>query len=185
MKLQMTLVSSLLLASASAFAADPVTVNGGTVNFEGEFVNAACAVATQSANQTVVLGQYRSATLAQSGDTTSPVPFTIRLTDCDETVQATASVSFNGSALGVNQELLSVNAAGSNSGGNAVVAQNVGIQITDHTQKILGFNTGVFSTAKDLIKGDNILEFTARYVATGAVTPGAANATATFLVHYE
>ena len=37
-------VVSALLFSAAASAADPVIVNGGTVHFTGELVNAACAV---------------------------------------------------------------------------------------------------------------------------------------------
>ena len=57
-------VVSALLFSAAASAADPVIVNGGTVHFTGELVNAACAVSTESSNQTVELGQYRTAKLA-------------------------------------------------------------------------------------------------------------------------
>ncbi|MEM8294099.1 type 1 fimbrial protein subunit FimA, partial [Morganella morganii] len=41
-------VVSALLFSAAASAADPVIVNGGTVHFTGELVNAACAVSTES-----------------------------------------------------------------------------------------------------------------------------------------
>ena len=50
-----TATLSALTLSVSAFAADPVTVNGGTVHFTGEIVNAACAVSTESSNQTVDL----------------------------------------------------------------------------------------------------------------------------------
>lgn len=42
--------------------ADTVTVSGGTVNFVGQVVNAACSVAADSVDQTVTLsGAYRQA----------------------------------------------------------------------------------------------------------------------------
>ena len=44
-------------------ASAATTVNGGTVHFKGEVVNAACAVNMNSVDQTVLLGQVRSATL--------------------------------------------------------------------------------------------------------------------------
>ena len=53
-----SLVATLGLV-ATAANADAVSVNGGTVHFKGELVNAACAVSTASSNQTVELGQYR------------------------------------------------------------------------------------------------------------------------------
>lgn len=60
MKRSLLVVSALsALAISNTFAAG-TTVNGGTVRFAGEIVNAACAVSTDSANQLVTLGQYRS-----------------------------------------------------------------------------------------------------------------------------
>ena len=182
---------SVLSFSVPAFAAgekvDPpvlpdtsVTVNGGTVHFTGEIVNAACAVSTDSSNQTVDLGQYRTAGLSASGDKTTPVPFKINLVDCDPKVQATAAIAFSGQSESTNPKLLTVS-----SGGNSTAATNVGIELSDSTSKILGVNGADFSTPKTLIAGDNSLQFSARYVATGAATPGQANADATFVVKYE
>ncbi|ENV91980.1 type 1 fimbrial major subunit FimA [Acinetobacter bereziniae] len=182
MKLSLLKIATLsaLAISGSAFAADAVTVNGGTVHFTGELVNAACAVSTESANQTVDLGQYRIARLEAAGDKTTPVPFQIKLVDCDPTVQATAAVAFYGQAETSNPNLLTVSA-----GSNATSATNVGIEISDDTSKILGVSGSSFSTPKNLIAGDNTLQFSARYVATGKSTPGQANADATFVVKYE
>ncbi|WP_429170581.1 hypothetical protein [Aeromonas rivipollensis] len=48
--------------SLNAFAAEPATiVTGGTVYFNGEVVNAACAVSSDSLDQTVYLDQVRTA----------------------------------------------------------------------------------------------------------------------------
>lgn len=184
MKLNILKISgaSVLLVSSSVFALDPpVTIQGGTVHFTGELVNAACAVSTDSANQTVNLGQYRTAKLATSGDKTTPVPFQIKLVDCDPAVQATAAVAFYGQTVLGNPNLLAV----SSGGGNATAAQNVGIEVADDLSKALGFGGLDFSAAKKLNTGSNVLNFSARYVATGISTPGLANADATFVVKYE
>ncbi|MCX5469034.1 type 1 fimbrial major subunit FimA [Acinetobacter nematophilus] len=167
--------------SVSAFAADPVTVKGGTVNFTGELVNAACAVSTASSNQTVSLGQYRTARLAKAGDKTAPVPFSIKLSDCDPTVQKTAAIAFQGTAAEGGTNLLGLSA----SSANGTVAKNVGLQITDHTAKALGITGAAFSTPQALLDGENALQFNAYYVATGIATAGDANASATFTVKYE
>ena len=69
-----TVIATFALVAGAANAADPVTpvsVNGGTVHFKGELVNAACSVNTDSSEQTVNLGQYRTAKFTKVGDTTS------------------------------------------------------------------------------------------------------------------
>ncbi|OBU07355.1 type 1 fimbrial major subunit FimA [Morganella psychrotolerans] len=173
-----SVVSALLFSAAAS--ADPVIVNGGSVHFNGELVNAACAVSTDTSNQTVELGQYRTVKLKAAGDMTTPVPFKIKLVDCDPTVSATAAIAFSGQSLTGDATLLAVN-----SGTNAPAAQNVGIQISDIASKVLPPSGAEFSTAKTLLEGTNTLDFTARYVAKGATTPGQANADATFVVKYE
>ncbi|MCU4314321.1 type 1 fimbrial major subunit FimA [Acinetobacter bereziniae] len=172
---------STLGASASALA---VEVKGGTVNFTGDLVNAACAVSTGSANQTVTLGQVRTANFKNAGDKTTPVPFEIKLVDCDPLIQATAAIAFQGTAVGgtAGANLLAVSAADA----NGTAAKNVGIEIADNTAKVLGLTGAVYSTAKTLVAGDNTLQFSARYVSTDkATSPGQANASATFTVKYE
>ncbi|AJB30835.1 type 1 fimbriae major subunit FimA [Klebsiella pneumoniae HK787] len=96
--LAMIVVSALSLSSTAALA-DTTTVNGGTVHFKGEVVNAACAVDAGSIDQTVQLGQVRSAKLATAGSTSSAVGFNIQLDDCDTTVATKASVAFAGTAI--------------------------------------------------------------------------------------
>ncbi|WP_279051063.1 type 1 fimbrial major subunit FimA [Cedecea davisae] len=184
-KIAASLVATLALVSAAANAADPVvdpvTVNGGTVHFQGELVNAACAVSTQSDGQVVKLGQYRTAAFTKVGDTSSQIPFNIVLTDCDSTVAATASVAFSGQTDATDPTLLAVN-----SGGNATTAKGVGIEILDRTSKTLAPNGSTFSTAQTLNDGENTIPFTARYKATAATaTAGLANADATFVMKYE
>ena len=47
--------------SLSGVASAATIVNGGKINFTGEIVNAACVVSTKSIDQTVNIGQYRTA----------------------------------------------------------------------------------------------------------------------------
>ncbi|HAT3613044.1 type 1 fimbrial major subunit FimA [Klebsiella michiganensis] len=172
-------LSALSLSSTVALAAT-TTVNGGTVHFKGEVVNAACAVDAGSLDQTVMLGQVRSAKLATAGSTSSSVGFNIQLDECDTTVATKASVAFSGTA--VNNTNTNVLALQNSAAGSAT---NVGVQILDSTGTPLALDGATFSKASTLNDGSNVIPFQARYYATGAATAGIANADATFKVQYE
>ena len=177
--LAIVVLSALSLSSAAALA-DTTTVNGGTVHFKGEVVNAACAVDAGSVDQTVQLGQVRTASLKQAGATSSAVGFNIQLNDCDTTVATKAAVAFLGTAIDAtrtNVLALQSSAAGS--------ATNVGVQILDRTGNALTLDGATFSAQTTLNNGTNTIPFQARYYATGVATPGAANADATFKVQYQ
>lgn len=177
MKLMASSVAAGLMLMAGAVQAD--TVSGGNVHFEGELVNAACAVSTASADQTVTLGQYRTAAFSAAGDTSGSVPFDIVLNDCDPSIFPTASVAFSGQAV-ANEPLLAVT-----SGDNSATASGVGIEILDTASQTVIPN-GAPSTAQNLLAGTNTLHFSARYKATSdTVTPGQANADATFIMNYQ
>lgn len=169
------LLSSLILASAGSWAA--TTVTGGTVNFEGTVVDAACAVSADSVDQTVQMGQVRTAALADAGATASSVPFNITLEDCDTTVSSSAAVTFSGVASADDTTVL---AAGQGSG----AAQNVAIKIYDNSGSAV--NLGELSSATTLIDGTNSLPFVAKYFTpVGNATAGDASAQATFTMTYE
>lgn len=181
-KLALIVFSALSLNSAAALAAEanPVTVNGGKVHFKGEVVNAACAVDSGSLDQTVQLGQVRSAKLATAGSTSSPVGFNIQLNDCDISVSEKATIAFSGTAISsTNPTVLALQ--GSAAGG----ATNVGVQILDRTGTPLALDGEGFGAQTKLSNGTNVIPFQARYYATGAATAGTANADATFKVQYE
>lgn len=178
-----TFVAASLLMSSVGVMAAPVLSNGGTVHFKGEIVNAACSVSADSTDQTVSLGQYRSAKFKAVGDKTGLVPFTIKLQDCDTTVSTNASVAFTGVTDSLDPAVLAVSNIG---GGASGAAGGVGIEIADSQGKVLVPNSGSFSTPHQLKEGDNVLALTARYKSTlAAVTPGAADADATFTMQYE
>ncbi|MEH0833534.1 type 1 fimbrial major subunit FimA [Pectobacterium cacticida] len=175
-----TLAIVVLSALSLSSAALAETVNGGTVHFKGEVVNAACAVDAGSVDQTVQLGQVRSAKLAEAGNTSTAVGFNIQLNDCDTTVATKASVAFSGTAVdATNTTVLALQ--NSAAGG----ATNVGVQILDSTGTPLALDGATFGAAATLNDGTNTIPFQARYYATGAATAGTANADATFKVQYE
>lgn len=92
-------VSVLAMSSAAVSAAEgdesvTTTVNGGVIHFKGEVVNAACAIDSESMNQTVELGQVRSSRLAKAGDLSSAVGFNIKLNDCDTNVSSNPPTLF-------------------------------------------------------------------------------------------
>ncbi|MEZ2583435.1 type 1 fimbrial major subunit FimA [Kluyvera intermedia] len=179
-KVALIVISALSMTSAAALAADTTTVNGGTVHFKGEVVNAACAVDAGSVEQTVQMGQVRSAKLATAGSTSSNVGFNIQLDDCDTTVATKASVAFSGTAIDTtNNTVLALQSSAAGS------ATNVGVQILDNKGTPLALDGATFSAATTLNDGTNIIPFQARYFATGAATAGTANADATFKVQYE
>lgn len=170
----MTIISLAGVANAAT-----TTVNGGTIHFTGEVVNAACAVDAGSIDQTVKLGQVKTTTLATAGSTSSSVGFNIQLNDCDTTVAAQAKVAFTGTA--VSSTYATALALQSSAAGGAT---NVGVQILDRTGLALSVDGATFSAATTLIDGTNVVPFQARYIATGTATAGTANANATFQVQY-
>ena len=142
--LAIVVLSALSLSSAAALA-DTTTVNGGTVHFKGEVVNAACAVDAGSVDQTVQLGQVRTASLKQAGATSSAVGFNIQLNDCDTTVATKAAVAFLGTAIDATHTdvlALQSSAAGSST--------NVGVQILDRTGAALALDGATFSSETTL-----------------------------------
>ena len=179
--LAIVVLSGLSLSSTAALAeTTPTTVNGGTVHFKGEVVNAACAVDAGSVDQTVQLGQVRTASLKQAGATSSAVGFNIQLNDCDTTVATKAAVAFLGTAIdATHTDVLALQSSAAGS------ATNVGVQILDRTGAALTLDGATFSSETTLNNGTNTIPFQARYFATGAATPGAANADATFKVQYQ
>ncbi|MCL2891627.1 type 1 fimbrial major subunit FimA [Brenneria tiliae] len=185
-----TLLSALIGASilSAGFAtlaeAATTTVAGGTVHFKGQIVNAACAVSTNSADQTVNLGQYRTSNFAAAGAYSGKVPFTIKLEDCDTTVSTTASVAFSGSSDSSDNTVLTTSNI---SGGSSGAASGVGIEISDSKGTVLSPNGAVYSNAQTLTNGSgNTLNFNARYKSTlDAVTAGQADADVTFTMKYE
>ncbi|HIE4918379.1 fimbrial protein BcfA [Klebsiella aerogenes] len=160
-----------------AVNADTSTVSGGTVNFTGQVVNAACSVSADSIDQTVTLSQVRTSKLTAAGMVANQkVDFSIKLEDCDTTVSQNAAVIFNG------QQDSSLAGSLANTAG-AGSATNVALQLYGPDGQVL--NIGDTSGAITLINGENTVPLSVDYVATGAATAGNVAATATFSMVYS
>ena len=161
--ISMAVFSALTLGVATSASAAPATVNGGTVHFKGEVVNAACAVNMNSVDQTVLLGQVRTKKLANLDDVSGPVGFNIQL---------------DGTPVAGKNNALAIQSSASGA------ATNVGIQILDSSGNPVTLNSDQ-SAVYTLTDGTNNIPFQARYIATGQSTAGTANADATFKVQYQ
>lgn len=191
-----SLIPVLMVGSFSAVAdVSPISVNGGTINFHGAIVAAPCAVDNAADGQTVNLGQVPSNRLAAKGDSSSAVPFNIKLTGCDlSSADATdpdatasytsASITFNGATTG-DDTTLAVQSAASGAGDTTTAAQNVGVQILQNNTAVK-VDGSTASAVQKIHAGSNELPFSAVYVATAdGVVAGSANAIVNFQVNYE
>lgn len=167
-------ISSAMAATSGSSA----TVSGGTVEFKGSVVDAACAVAANTTNQVVNMGQVRLAAFTGKDSVANQkTPFNIKLADCDTTVASQASITFDGNAAAGVPGVLD-NTAGAGS------AAGVGIQIYDKEGSALAL--GSASQAVALIDGDNTLNFSADYYQTATTAAaGSVDTTATFNVTYQ
>lgn len=172
-----TLMAGGAVSAASAAPSTTNTVSGGTVNFVGQVVDAACSVSSDSVDQTVTLSQVRAAKLTSAGQTANQKEdFKITLEDCDTTVSQNAAVTFNGQSDTLMAGVLA-NTAG------AGAASNVALQLYGPDGQVL--NIGDTSSAVTLIDGENIIPLSVDYIATGAAIAGNVASTATFNMVYS
>jgi major type 1 subunit fimbrin (pilin) len=177
--------------AASANLVAPVTVDGGTINFTGSLVAAPCSVdnGATGTGQTVALGQVPTNHFAAKGDTSTPVPFNIKLIGCDLSEMTnsgsytSAAITFHGNTVDAVKTDLAVQGASGASGEN--LAKNIGIEILQNNKPVTV--DGSAATEKQTIQaGNNDIPFTAQYVAEAAdVSAGAANAAVDFSVTYN
>jgi major type 1 subunit fimbrin (pilin) len=175
------LVALFMLPGAS-YAEDPapVTVDGGTINFEGSVVTAACALSSNSANMTVDMGQVRTTVLSAAGSVASTgKDFSILLDDCDVTTYTGVSITFNGSGDSTDPTALATGVNGSSSS-----AQNVAIRFYDEAGTAVKLNEA--SSVTSLRAGSNQINFSAKYASPhGGATAGDASAVATYTLTYS
>ncbi|CAM6362610.1 fimbrial protein [Enterobacter intestinihominis] len=166
-------VTTAALSMSNVFAA------AGTVNFNGEILDAACTVDVGSQNQTVELGSYQKSEFTTAGDVTAATKFSILLKDCPATVSS-AVVRFDGTPDDNDSTLLAIDS----SVAGAATGVAINLMTADRAHLPLQGSNG-YSYA--LTSGvDNTLDFYAQYKSTVAtVTAGPANSVANFSVIYN
>lgn len=168
-------VSSIICGTA--FAAEPMTVNGGKITFNGEVTSGACAVSGSDADKIVTLDTVKSSTFTAADQlANASKPFTINLLDCDTSTRQTVQISFNGQTVSGNPSLL-LNTAGAGS------AQNVGLQLFNPDGSAL--DVGVLSSSVNLAD-TTAIPLSVDYKSTAAdVTAGKVQSVANFLLTYN
>ncbi|WP_118987701.1 fimbrial protein [Photorhabdus sp. CRCIA-P01] len=150
----------------------------GKVTFEGSIIDAPCSIHPGDDDQTVKLGQISNKALAGGGKST-PVPFNIRLLDCDANglEKKIVTATFSGTPSSVNKDLLAI--VGSASG--------AAIGITNDNAKLI--KLGQQSSPTIITDGsDSTMHFAAFLQGDGAsatIVPGDFTAVANFTLAYQ
>lgn len=168
------IIASIPLVAQSVFAAD------GTISFTGTVLSSACSVNSAGTSTSVSLGNVSPTSLSSVGSYAGGSPFKISLTNCPATVTA-ASVTFDGNSA--DGQTLSLDNLGESG-----IASGVAVALFEED----GVTRIPLSTASKLIDLDtsdtsvvNTLNFVAKYMAIGAVSPGAANSSTNFTITYQ
>ncbi|MCW0313683.1 fimbrial protein [Pantoea ananatis] len=149
------------------------TVEGGTINFLGEVVNTACVVSSDTAYQTVQLGQVKASTFGDTAGTKAqnPKAFKIILEQCDGT-SSTAAITFSG-----------VKDPNRNALKSSGTAAGVGVYLVDNNNAEITLGTA--TSAQALSGSTNIYTFKADMISiSDTVTVGTVDSSADFTVTY-
>ena len=131
---------ALLFALAHALPAHAhtVVVDGGKVHLRGELVNGGCAVAPDSQNMRIDMGQYRTNSFSGVGSfSTVNVPFTVRLVDCSVDVSQVVGIQFQGATPAEDPQVF----LATSRPGDAPVSSGVGLALFDQQQRQVIPNT--------------------------------------------
>lgn len=174
MGLGMVLVSGFASAAASGTTAAG-KAGHGTVHFKGEIIDAPCSIAPESADQTVDLGQVSNSAL-KDGGASQPVPFSIKLQNCDISKYHTVTATWSGTE-DTNQKGV---------WGITGTASGAGIVLRDASEKqiVLGAETA----ATTLTANDTTIAMSAFLKGDGSqvtVVPGAFTGAADFVLAYQ
>lgn len=178
----MGLGMSLVCGMANAAASGTVTPSGadqghGHITFNGSIIDAPCSIAPDSVDQTVPLGQVANSALKDGGEST-PVPFQIKLENCDITTSKSVQVTWSGAsdnaASGASDKMLGITGT----------AKGAGIMLKDASEKDVTFGTA--TPAQKLVAQDNVIQMSAYLKGDGAtINPGDFTGAADFTLSYQ
>lgn len=135
------ILSSLILFAGTGFSCLSSANDDGTINFTGTISAAACSVdsvaGTSGRHGTVSFGVVSSKTLSAVNNATSPVPFSIALTDC--AVSSAPTITFNGESVTATEGNLF-----------ATPVAGVGIRIEDAAAPTTVYRPGIATTNSGL-----------------------------------
>ena len=122
----------LTLTMACQASAHTVVIDGGKVHLRGELVNGGCAVAPDSQNMRIEMGQYRTNSFSGVGSfSTVNVPFTVRLLDCSVDVSRTVGIQFQGVTPAEDPQVF----LATSRPGESPISSGVGLALFDEQQR--------------------------------------------------
>ncbi len=178
--LTIALASALILPSAFATAAT------GNIKFEGVIHEETCSLAASSTDITVPMGSWSTNYFSAVGDKTLPTEFRIELIGCDTDTGAITAANFKfAGSNDTGPDYLRLNNKGAaGAAGGVAVGLSTTSDLSNAAGRVKFDNTT--TVALDIQDGDNSLILHAFYEQLDAtVTPGEANANATFVVSYS
>lgn len=145
----------------------------GTVHFKGEIIDAPCSISPDTADQTVDLGQVSNSALNKKGKS-APVPFTIKLQNCDISTYKTVTATWGGTP----------DANMPTAWGISGTASGAAIVLRDASEKDI--EMGKASASTSLIANDTSIAMSAYLQGDGGnVVPGAFTGAADFVLAYQ
>lgn len=169
----------LAMAIGAAFTAglaNAAEQGSGAVNFKGSIIDAPCSITSDTANQTVDLGEVASSAL-KAGQTSTPKAFNIQLEQCDTATLKSVQAVFTGNTDSTDSSLLALSGS----------AKGAGIAIEDGSQQLIKFDGKTASSKLNLMPGTNTMVFTAYVKSDGSseVVPGDFTSVTNFSLQYN
>ncbi|MCG3100564.1 fimbrial protein [Enterobacter sp. DRP3] len=169
----------LAMAVGAAFTAgfaNAADQGAGSVAFTGSIIDAPCSITSDTANQTVDLGEVANSAL-KAGQTSTPKTFNIQLEQCDTATLKSVQALFTGNTDTNDNNLLALSGS----------AKGAGIAIEDGSQQLVKFDGKTASSKLALQPGTNTMVFTAYVKSDGAseVVPGDFTSVTNFSLQYN
>ncbi|CBG90215.1 type 1 fimbrial protein [Citrobacter rodentium NBRC 105723 = DSM 16636] len=178
----MIFLASLLTPLCTAPAWAQGQLIGGDLSFKGVVVAYPCSIAPDSERIPVDFGKISTKSLSINGKTT-PVPFTIKLQDCNPSVFHSVTVTFSGTENPNLADRLAISATAPGNAGGV----GVGLLEADDTPVRLNVPTTP-TTVSDTVLRLNFQAFVEAEpdaLANGTLTTGPFTATANYTLNYQ
>ncbi len=170
------LMALLALMGGAAHAFD------GTITVNGNITANTCSIQVNNGTTDGVVGlpTVSSSTLLQTGDTAGETPFTISLTGCTGGTLNTASTFFEfGPMVDAASGRLNIETG-------TGAAQNVQIELLNaNLNPIVVGAVAQNDVPVDIATGSGVMNYAARYYATGAAAPGSVSTFVNYTVVYD
>ncbi|WP_054178949.1 fimbrial protein [Trabulsiella odontotermitis] len=182
MKRLMTLAVLLLTASLPAPVLALGELIGGDLSFKGLVIAYPCSIAPESERVPVDFGKISIKSLYGTGRTT-PVPFSIKLQDCNPTTFDSVTVTFNGITNTMMADRLAIQPTAPDNASGV----GIGLLEADDTPVRLGIATSP-TAITDTVMQLNFQAFVEAEpdaLANGTIATGPFTATANYTLNYQ